>query len=106
MCLRYFCAELNKTITSVLTNFSSIIYRPCFNGASVPVSTPIIDPVVSLFGVCFLVFLEKLVLEFLFGLFAALYPYLVHFVLDLYVSYRIHQKRVLSWTFLCWVSPS
>ena len=88
MCLGYFCAELNKTISSVLTNFSSIIYRPCFNGASAPVSTPIIDPVVSLFGFCFLVFLEKLVLEFLFGLFAALYPYLVH----------------LSWTSMCLIA--
>jgi hypothetical protein len=43
MCLGYFCAELNKTISPVLTNFASIIYRPCSNGASVPVSTPIID---------------------------------------------------------------
>ena len=32
MCLGYFCAELNKTISSVLTNFSSIIYRSCCNG--------------------------------------------------------------------------
>ena len=86
----------------------SIIYRPCSNGASVPVSSPIIDALsvsrLALFWLLILGFLRKEKDEFLIGFFVAsfrLCPFLVYCLGPLCVC-LIASIISVSWTFLCW----